>query len=112
MAIGIGNYRGGYQLPKGTTTSEQPTSPSVPEQLQQAIAILTAIRADENIREDAVDDFLAMTIEGLTKIAEGESVAGMMPKQEAVSRQYTYRDDGRSGGSKEVPNPIVYRTGR
>ncbi|PJA62132.1 MAG: hypothetical protein CO162_02680 [bacterium (Candidatus Ratteibacteria) CG_4_9_14_3_um_filter_41_21] len=107
--VGIGKYKGNYQLPDGTTETGQPTTSSVSKQLQQAIAILTAIRADENIRDDAVDSFLAQTIEGLTKIAEGESVAEMLSNQSSITRQYMYRDDGRSGGSKEVPNPLVYR---
>ena len=112
MPVPTGIYQGGYKMPAGMQgEQQQPTAPTVPEQLVQVITVLARIRADENVRDEAVDEFLAMTIEGLTKIAEGESVVNMLPNQEP-QRIQAYRHDGQSGGSTEVPNPLVYRAMR
>lgn len=105
MPAPIGNYQGGYKMPAGMQGGEQqPPAPTVTEQLVQVITVLASIRADEVVRDPAVDEFLAMTIEGLTKIAEGESVANMLPQESTVP-------SGQSSGYQPVSSMVsgMYR---
>lgn len=103
-----GKYRGGYHFPEDDKATALTTTTSV-DKILQAIALLTSIRTDEVRREDGIDEFLSFTIEGLTKIAENESVAGMLPQEDNTARQQgtmhlmsavpgLYKRSGRVGG--------------